>query len=119
LASALLDAVAEATNCCKHHLGREEDDHQHDNSWTLKEEWVLEILMSLVQILGCPTTYGLSSQARDILHDFSQCFLCEINSSDSKQSLLDIHFRKLASKLTANSTFPWKEIDELLKYIYA
>ena len=109
LASALLDAVAELVKCCRYHLRSEEDDHQFD-SWTLKEESVLEILICLVHLLGCPAAYGLSSQAREILQEFSCCFVYETDS-DTKQSLLDVHFRQLVSKLTADSSFPWKETD--------
>eukprot|EP00984_Skeletonema_dohrnii_P016508 scaffold7349_cov129-Skeletonema_dohrnii-CCMP3373.AAC.13 len=111
LAWALLDTVSEVVKCCKHHLSIGED--CHDGSWTLKEESVLEILIGIVHLLGCPEAYGLSSQANEVLHEFSSCFLCDADSDDTKRSLLDAHFRKLVLKITAavESTFPWKESD--------
>eukprot|EP00984_Skeletonema_dohrnii_P028885 scaffold19087_cov72-Skeletonema_dohrnii-CCMP3373.AAC.1 len=111
LAWALLDTVSEVVKCCKHHLSVGED--CHDGLWTLKEESVLEILIGIVHLLGCPEAYGLSAQANEVLHEFSSCFLCDADSDDTKRSLLDAHFRKLVQKITAavESTFPWKESD--------
>ncbi len=107
LAWALLDVISEVVKCCKHHLSIGEEGH--DCLWTLKEESVLEILIGIIHLLGCPETYGLSAQATAILQDFSSCFLCD----DVKRSLLDFHFRKLLPKITAaaESAFPWKESD--------
>eukprot|EP00985_Skeletonema_marinoi_P028524 scaffold25169_cov122-Skeletonema_marinoi.AAC.2 len=111
LAWALLDTVSEVVKCCKHHLSIGED--CHEGSWTLKEESVLEILIGIVHLLGCPESYGLSAQANEILDEFSSCFLCDADSDDTKRSLLDAHFRKLVLNITAaaESTFPWKESD--------
>lgn len=105
LAWALLDTISEVVKCCKHHLSIGEEGH--DSLWTLKEESVLEILIGIVHLLGCPESFGLSTQATAILQEFSSCFLCD----DMKQSLLDFHFCKLVPKITAaaESTFPWKE----------
>mmetsp|Transcript_12295 Transcript_12295/g.18847 ORF Transcript_12295/g.18847 Transcript_12295/m.18847 type:complete len:989 (-) Transcript_12295:103-3069(-) len=107
LAWALLDVISEVVKCCKHHLSIGEEGH--DCLWTLKEESVLEILIGIVHLLGCPETYGLAAQATAILQDFSSCFLCD----DVKRSLLDFHFRKLLPKITAAAeyAFPWEESD--------
>jgi hypothetical protein len=110
---ALLESTSEVVTCCKHHLSSEEED-DHDGSWTLKEESVLEILLGIVHLLGCPESYGLSDQANEILQEFSSCFLFDADSSDTKRNLFDVHFRKLVPKITvaAGSTvFPWKETD--------
>lgn len=111
LAWALLDVVSEVVKCCKHHLSSGEEDH--DDSWTLKEESVLEILIGIVQLLGCQEAYGLSAQANEILQEFSSCFTLTDADPDTTRSLLDVHFRNLVPKIAdgADSAFPWKESD--------
>lgn len=109
---ALLNAVSEVVKCCMHHLSSEEE--VHDDSWTLKEESVLEILICIVQLLGCKEAHGLSEQANEILQEFSSCFiLFDADHQNTTLSLLDVHFRKLVGKIAdaADSTFPWKESD--------
>ena len=111
LAWALLDAVSEVVKCCKHHLSVGGDDH--DDSWTLKEESVLEILVVIVHLLGCPESHGLSAQVAGILQEFSSFFRSDADLDSTKQSLLDVHFCKLVPKIIvdAESVFPWKESD--------
>jgi hypothetical protein len=99
LAWALLDALSELVKSCRYHLNNKRED---DIAWTLKEEAVLEILIGLLHLLGCPAAYGLSYKVKQILQEFSSCFLCEAEDADEKRSLLDVHFRKLVKKLQAS-----------------
>ena len=116
LAWGLLESVSEVIKCCTHHLNsREEVDK---GPWTLKEESVLDILISIVHLLGCPDTFGLSTKTVKILEDFSSCFLSDVDADDTvtakkEATLLDDYFCKVVPKIvaTAETEFPWKESD--------
>eukprot|EP00578_Thalassiosira_sp_NH16_P018954 CAMPEP_0181092050 /NCGR_PEP_ID=MMETSP1071-20121207/8720_1 /TAXON_ID=35127 /ORGANISM="Thalassiosira sp., Strain NH16" /LENGTH=323 /DNA_ID=CAMNT_0023174221 /DNA_START=165 /DNA_END=1134 /DNA_ORIENTATION=+ len=75
----------------------------------LTENVIINMLIGITYLLGCPGEYGLSSGAMSVLGAFSSQ---GSGSEENAPSLLDVHFRSILSRITSSApSFPWKQSD--------
>lgn len=78
----------------------------------LSDDDIVCISVSITYLLGCPETYGLSSNVMNIMHSFSDAVGLHDSKNCNEESscVLDIHFREvLAIILSTAMPLPWKQ----------
>ena len=100
LAWSLLDACDSFTKCTQ----------KLSNELRLSDDDIVCISVSITYLLGCPESYGLSSNVMNIMNSFSVA----VGRRDSKNCneeipcILDIHFREVLAKILSTAPLPWK-----------
>jgi len=103
LAWALLDACDSFAGCA-HQLSL-----GCDEQLEMKEDVVINVLISIAYLLSCPEEYGISSNATKVLDAFSSL---QSTSDSNVNEVMDVHFRRVLPKITASAPpFPWKQSD--------
>lgn len=99
LAWALLDACFSFVKCVRQSSG---------SDWMLRDDIVVDVLVSIANLLGCPDEYGLSHHASIVLSELSSC--CK--GIDHGSSPMDVYFRQVLSRILSPAPpFPWKQSD--------
>mmetsp|Transcript_27324 Transcript_27324/g.65668 ORF Transcript_27324/g.65668 Transcript_27324/m.65668 type:complete len:607 (+) Transcript_27324:502-2322(+) len=102
--SSLAWALLDATQACVEQIS-----HGVVPKMDLTENVIINMLIGITYLLGCPGEYGLSSGAMSVLGAFSSQ---GSGSEENAPSLLDVHFRSILSRITSSApSFPWKQSD--------
>ena len=111
LAWALVDACDSFVKCVQY------------SNISLSENIIINVLVGVAYLVGCPIEYGISSKALDIHASLSLLEECSPPDSTCEEkglSFLDVHFRKVFIEITSNAPqFPWKQSEPALRAIDA
>lgn len=105
LAWALADACDSFANCV----------HGIESKLSLTEDIIVNVLVAVAYLLGCPSEFDLSSKVMGTLRSFSSSEGLDSTWEEKGSSLFDVHFRKLFAKIVATAPpFPWKQSEPAL-----
>ncbi|KAL7437450.1 hypothetical protein ACHAXH_007666 [Discostella pseudostelligera] len=105
LAWALADACDSFANCV----------HDIESKLSLTEDIIVNVLVAVAYLLGCPSEFDLSSKAMGTLRSFSSSEGLDSTCEEKGSSLFDVHFRKLFAMIVATAPpFPWKQSEPAL-----
>jgi hypothetical protein len=90
----------------------------------LSDDDIVCISVSITYLLGCPESYGLSSNVMNIMHSFSVAVgrhdSKNCSNEESRACVLDIHFREVLTKiLSTDMPLPWTQSEPAFRAVDA
>ncbi|KAL7549988.1 hypothetical protein ACHAWF_013244 [Thalassiosira exigua] len=95
-------------------MARRGDREAGEDTVQIPDGTVVDLLVGMTYLLGCPEEHSLSSRAAEVLEAFSATRRDASKESAYEEgvSLLDVYFREVMRRIASSATpFPWRQSD--------